>query len=111
MKRIVIFIDDLRIPSLYVDCKKNNVFQAFNYDEFVGIIDYLYERYGHIDEVWFDHDLGEDSKNGYDCAKYLIEFCENHNMELPEWHIQSSNPSGRENIDSYLKSYLKSLTL
>lgn len=58
--------------------------------------------------VCFDHDLGTE-KTGLDCAKYLVNACMEHNLELPHYTCHSSNPAGRENILSYLNSYIKSL--
>lgn len=111
-KRVVIFLDDFRKPNKYVNCNINNVYQAYNYDEFINLLNKLYNKYKRIDEIWFDHDLGSaDDGNGLDCAKYLVDFCIDNNIKLPEYHIQSANSVGKANIDSYLKSYLKSLTL
>ena len=110
MKPIVIFLDDFRKPNKYVNMNLNKVYQAYSYNEFCSLVRKLYEKYGYIDCVWFDHDLGDaDAGTGYDCAKYLVDFCIDHYMKLPEYHIQSANPVGRANIDSYLKSYLKSI--
>jgi len=106
-KKIIIFIDDLRNPSNYVDVKNNIVKQSFNYNEFVLDIQDMFDIYGKIDEIWFDHDLGDNPYNGYDCAKFLVTFCESKNIPVPEYHIHSANPVGRKNIDSYLKSYIK----
>lgn len=111
-RRTIIFIDDFRKPNKYVNCNINKVLQAFSYEDFVRILNYLYNKYGMVDEIWFDHDLGSaDEGNGLDCAKYLVDFCIEHNETLPEYHIQSANSVGKMNIDSYLKSYLKSLSL
>lgn len=107
----IIFIDDLRNPKMYLDLNTNDVYHAYNYQHFVNVLNNLYESDKKIDEIWFDHDLGDDTYSGYDCAKYLVKFCVEHNIKLPKYHIHSANPVGRENIDSYLKSYLKSLSL
>ncbi len=69
--------------------------------------------------IAFDHDLGEDvakekvargmskrqariqkreTMSGFDCAKWLVEYCINVKVELPQWTIQSANPVGRDNI-------------
>ena len=103
MKRTIIWIDDIRNPKTYgIDA----TFWARTYDEFVGYV----KTFGKPDEVWFDHDLGEFSKSGYDCAKWLTEYCyDNGLMELPEYHVQSANPVGRENILSILRTYEKLL--
>lgn len=107
-RRTVIFIDDFRKPNKYVNCNVNKVLQAFSYKDFIRILNYLYNKYGMVDEVWFDHDLGDvNDGTGYDCAKYLINFCIEHNEKLPEYHIQSANPVGKANINSILKSYIK----
>lgn len=111
-KRIVIFLDDFRSPNKYINVNINKVVQAFSYNEFVELLNKMYNKYGRIDEIWFDHDLGDvNDGTGYDCAKYLVDFCIEHNMDLPQYHIQSANTVGKSNIDSYLKSYLKSLSL
>jgi len=111
-QRIIIFLDDYRKPNKYVNMNINRVYQAYSYSDFVSLLNNLYNKYNRIDEVWFDHDLGDvNDGTGLDCAKYLVDFCIEHEISLPEYHIQSANPVGRVNIDSYLKSYLKSLTL
>lgn len=111
-KKIIIFLDDYRKPNKYVNMNINRVYQAYNAQEFYDLLPKLYKKYNRIDEVWFDHDLGPvECGTGYECAKYLVDFCINHDMPLPEYHIQSANPVGSANIDSYLKSYLKSLNI
>lgn len=87
------------------------VFCATTFDQFVEVLNQVYNRYNSVDEIWFDHDLGENAGTGYDCAKYLVEFCIKHAIPLPEYHIQSDNPVGRQDIDSYLKSYIKSVNI
>lgn len=112
MKKIVIFLDDFRKPNKYVNMNLNRVYQAYSYKDFVNLVNTLYKKYGKIDEVWFDHDLGPvEEGNGLDCAKYLVQFCMDNSMLLPQYHIQSANSVGKMNIDSYLKSYIKSITL
>lgn len=75
------------------------------------------ERNGLPDAICFDHDLGEPpmgltgelkemySKNGYDCAKWLVEFCMDRNLFLPAYSSQSANPVGKENILKLLDNY------
>ena len=42
---------------------------------------------------------------GYDCAKWLVEYCMDNDKDIPPYGIQSANPVGKENIDKLLKSY------
>jgi hypothetical protein len=80
------------------------------------------------DAICFDHDLGKltevemrklgyskkearEKKNmelsGYDCAKWLVDYCMNKNIDIPDFNIQSSNGAGKLNIESYLNNYRK----
>ena len=46
------------------------------------------------DAICFDHDLGDvvdNEKTGYDCAKYLVQFCMDNDLDIPKFGIQSSN--------------------
>ena len=82
-----------------------------SYGEFTTFVDIATFNGGNLwfpTLVCFDHDLGGE-KSGLDCAKYLVNVCMEHNLELPHYTCHSSNPAGRENILSYLDSYKKSL--
>jgi len=80
------------------------------------------------DGICFDHDLGEDvardkvsngmskrqvriqkreTKSGYDCAKWLVEYCMDRDLDIPEIGIQSANPVGADNIRGLLLNYKK----
>lgn len=89
-----LFLDDERRPefckdypgdeSLY-DTGKWEVVRS--YDEFVKKINEL----GRPDNVSFDYKL-RDIKDGLDCAKYLIEKCEQENWVFPDYRVHSSWP-------------------
>ena len=84
--------------------------------------------HGLPDAICFDHDLGKltevemrklgyskkearEKKNmelsGYDCAKWLVDYCMEKNTDIPVFNIQSSNGAGKLNIESYLNNYRK----
>jgi hypothetical protein len=50
------------------------------------------------DVISFDHDLGENTETGYDCLKWLIEYCMEKRINLPECHFHTMNPVGRQNM-------------
>lgn len=81
------------------------------------------------DIISFDHDLAESHYNplmykgvheynklyktfieptGYDCAKWLVDYCIDFGKKLPEYNCHSQNPAGKQNILSYLNNYKKS---
>ena len=104
-----------------------------SYNEFIEYI----SLNGLPDAVCFDHDLADnhyqpdkyynethpefekldyndwaksqdfEEKTGYDCAKWLVEYCMDKSLKLPLYNIQSANPVGKANIDGILKSFIK----
>ena len=104
MCRLIYWLDDLRDPKDFlVDRKKSDtVVWLKDYDSFKKQI----INYPMPDVVWFDHDLGE-GKDGKDCANLLVDYCLDRGQPLPEYHSQSQNPVGKENIIKLLDSYNK----
>ena len=93
MKKL--FLDDLRIlPTGFLGAK--------SYLEFTDFI----SQNGVPDFISFDHDLGEE-KTGYDCAKWLVGFCMDNNLQLPEFYVHSQNPVGKGNIQILLDNFNK----
>lgn len=120
MKQKKLYLDDIRNP------KTEGWTIVRNYDDFVK---YITEN-GLPDEISFDHDLGDDiarenvengmskrkarllkkdSKSGYDCAKWLCEYCWGNGLPLPTWNVHSANPVGRDNIIAILENFQKKL--
>ena len=109
-----IFLDDIRSP-INIGLIEEWVIVR-NYDEFIKII----EKNGIPTFISFDHDLSNEhyvqtfdykkfkEKTGYDCCKWLIEYCINNNQPFPEYHVHSMNPVGKENIISLIENFKKS---
>lgn len=133
----LLWLDDIRDPfdGQWIKHIKQTLKVNFNtiswvksYDEFVNWIN----ENGLPDIICFDHDLADEhyrssmynpdghysnyytngtfkEKTGYDCAKWLGEYCIDHNLKVPDFYVQSMNPIGRSNIIGYLnnvKTYL-----
>lgn len=107
-----LFLDDVRFPNTtkHVELPMYNWVIVRSYDEFVKIITERNLPY-HIN---FDHDLSYDDQNktsnftektGYDCAKFLVEYCMKTNQDLPEFGCHSMNYIGKQNIISLLENY------
>ncbi len=93
-----IFLDDERFPS---DSDNKEYIIIRNYKDFVNTINLL----GLPNYISFDHDLGE-SKTGYDCAKYLVEYCLDNNLTATfKFYVHSQNPIGKENIIKLLNNF------
>lgn len=109
MKRLL-WLDDYRDPFdkkvdwlVFSPIGKNvDIFWVTSYQEFT---DWIMIN-GLPDGICFDHDLGSHNGNGYDCAKFLVDYCMDNNLEIPEYGIQSANSVGRENIDRLLMNYI-----
>ena len=129
--KTLIWLDDIRNPLENDWLVFSPIEQPFapvwlkSYDEFISYI----KTYGLPDAICFDHDLGlprqlvlrnegkskresrrivrEEEKTGYDCAKWLVDYCIDNNKSLPLYNIQSANPVGKENIKSLLENFKK----
>ena len=114
---VLVWIDDIRDPqeSTWQNWIKKNfgtndfdITWIKSYKEFVDFVD----KNGLPSNVSFDHDLGDvedpnNEKTGYDCAKYIVDYCMDNDRDIPNYRIQSDNGPGRENIDKYLQNYHK----
>lgn len=92
-----LFLDDLRmVPNNFIGVK--------SYFEFTKFI--LQNGLPYF--ISFDHDLGEE-KTGYDCAKWLVDYCMDNKLQLPKFSVHSQNPVGKENIQILLNNFNKAL--
>jgi hypothetical protein len=111
----ILFLDDLRNPA---DCvnymHKKGVDTSIylkswvvvrSFEEFTNYI----TLNGLPDLISFDHDLGdiesENEKTGYDCAKWLVNYCLENNNAFPNYLIHSANPIGEQNINGLIDSF------
>ncbi len=135
----ILFLDDIRKPKdccrhmPQVAFYWKTQFEVVrNYESFVQYISTEYLENGRFPNlISFDHDLSLDhyapqdryhdydvwlaeqdsqEKTGMDCAKWLVEFCMEHNLVLPEYIVHSMNPSGADNIMGLLNSFRKHQT-
>jgi len=120
-----LFLDDIRVPTnvTWVDIPKDQHYSLVrNYQEFVDLITLR----GLPKFVCYDHDLSDchygdglndrgidydkyQEKTGYDCAKWLVDYCMKNGVKHPPYVVHSMNPVGKQNIISYVESYNKSV--
>jgi len=111
--KTLIWLDDMRDPTdarmdwlAYSPIGKEvEVIWLKNYSQFKNWI----LKNGMPDGICFDHDLGEDTPSGYECAKWLVNYCLDNNVAPPVWSSQSANPVGKANINRLLRNFLRSL--
>lgn len=89
-----LYLDDTRVP------RSSGWIIVRSHDEFIDWI----SKNGVPEEISLDHDLGTD-KTGYDCAKWLCEYCYVNGLPLPDWNVHSANPVGSSNIRQLLQSF------
>jgi hypothetical protein len=124
-----LFLDDLRVPS---DCRRyinDNRYLELNWvivrshDEFISHIEKEWKNGSFPKLVSFDHDLDDEhyhpsmfvsteayenayqsfnSPTGRRAAAFLVEFCKNKNISLPECLIHTMNPAGEIRIQATL---------
>lgn len=125
-----LFLDDIREPIQVTHAWHKGEWDGFpslypwkivrSYAEFT---EYILKN-GLPEVISFDHDLSWEhypqgelllsnpinydeftEKTGYDCAKWLVDYCETNEHELPDFYVHSFNPIGRANIIDYLVRY------
>jgi len=126
-----LFLDDFRQPSDAFNYTFNPIYNkldwqiVINYDQFTEKIKSMFDMHGILPTVIsFDHDLADvhygvqdhvdedyydlcEEMTGYHCAKWLVNFCMDNNLELPDYYAHSMNTVGRRNILGYLNNYVK----
>jgi hypothetical protein len=127
---IKLFLDDFRIPKDaargLVPSHLNKMFWendwhiVRSYHQFAK---WIVEN-GLPDFIAFDHDLADvhysmdftkdknnqgTEKTGYDCAKWLGDYCIQNGLKLPDFVVHSQNPVGKLNIQGYLANVKKFL--
>ena len=114
--KTILWLDDIRDPEIE-DAKNfiSYLIWEFFDDDSTDIVwvktqtefeNYIKEN-GLPDLISFDNDLGIGNGAGYDCAKWLVEYCMNNNVQLPEWYVHSSNPVAKENISKLFENFEK----
>ncbi len=119
-----LFLDDERLPKdvTWVDLPLVEWTIVRNYNQFIKII---MER-GMPSHISFDHDLGDEhykeyhnavsqdrtfdytkcsEPTGYDCVKWLVEYCITNNLDFPSHSIHTMNNIGADNIKNYIQNY------
>lgn len=133
MEKYNLFLDDIRDPSVCVHYKTKYMPEnrreytmsawtiARNYKEFAEIITSKFSEGMFPELVSFDHDLADvhydpsswsesfeyKEETGLDCAKFLVQFCLDNELNLPEFYIHSANPTGAENIYQAMHDYFR----
>lgn len=117
-----LFLDDYRFPNhvSWVNLPKiDNWIIARNYLEFISIV----KANGMPKFVSFDHDLDRDTNmvvitrkqgeldgvnmgNGLDCAKWLVNYCNENKLTFPEWAVHSTSERNAPKITEYIQGFL-----
>lgn len=113
-----LFLDDVRTPEQTANHMPPNVASLYRTQEWITVRDYesfvkVVEEQGVPSMVSFDHDLADihydpstwtegfeyHEKTGLDCAKWLLQHCQQNKLALPDVIlVHSQNPVGRQNI-------------
>jgi hypothetical protein len=125
-----LFLDDIRDPYkvTYRTMPLGPWKVVRNYDAFCNTINDHFQKTGKLPEfISFDHDLAQEhysenmmdavaynemyktfnEKTGFDCAKWLVEFCLDNDLKMCDFQVHSLNPVGGTNIERLLLSFRK----
>lgn len=131
MKIKILWLDDRRDPldpqwrHLLENFYSENIIWVKDFNQFIKWI----SSEGLPTIIFFDHDLADEhytpeeywddyarskayqdsqvytEKTGFDCAKWLVEYCLDNNKLLPEYYCHSFNPVGKDNILNLLDNF------
>lgn len=134
MSKTFLFLDDIREPQHAFSYTKQMMFLdriwtiVRNYNEFINHI----KTEGMPQFISFDHDLADShytpehlwvdyyeskkwqdqqvhkEKTGYECAMWLVDYCIDNQLPLPQYYCHSMNPVGKDKIINLLESFQKS---
>ena len=99
MKKLLMFIDDIRFPKANMYKDFDDIFIYRNYKDSIKALNFLKDKDYEI-YISLDHDLN-DVKTGYDIAKYIVE----NKINIDGFNIHSMNVVGRKNIQDLLIHY------
>ena len=88
--------------------KKNGVPTHVSFDH--DLADIHYDIDFNDWDVYTAEQLGVE-ETGLDSAKFLVTYCDDNGLKLPEYQVHSANPVGRRNIKAYLENAKKHLDI
>jgi len=115
-------LEDVKSYKLLPNVESSKWIVVRSYKEFVDIITLRgVPQFVSLDhdlaDIHYGHGLNNDAipydsykeKTGYDCAKWLVGYCFAKKIKHPPYVVHSMNPIGKQNIESYINSYNKTL--
>lgn len=126
MNPYLLFLDDMRTPAEAWIHMKLRVYTdeewitVRSYDAFVQELQRRYNDGYFPSLISFDHDLADvhyhhldenipydsfSERTGLHCARFLVEFCMEKELRLPQFIVHSMNPVGKVNITRLLEQY------
>lgn len=128
MQSYNLFLDDFRHPYDAFSYTHDPVFAKLDWEivrsheQFVKFIERNFKEgkfpaliaFDHdLDDAHYEHTSGEipydemKEKTGMHSAKWLVDFCIENKIKLPDYRVHSMNPSGRANIEGLLGNFKK----
>ena len=109
-----LFIDDERIPAdvTWTDYKTRIKYKseewviARSFKEVKSVI----SEFGFPDFISFDHDLGYNQQTGYIICQWLCDLIMDEKYQFPEnfeFFVNSKNPVGAKNIQTYMNNFIE----
>lgn len=116
MKKVNLFLDDLRFPKMShnetkgLGVKYSNTATWVIVRDYFEFVDYVEKNFDNIGLISFDHDLAcyKDGVEytGKTAVDFLVNYCLDNNKEFPNWYVHTDNNSGRDNIIGRILNYI-----
>ncbi|WP_233592264.1 cyclic-phosphate processing receiver domain-containing protein [Flavobacterium sp. RSP15] len=126
-----LFLDDIRHPHDVYRYTQQTMFLQKKWEIVRSYIEFVQwiTINGLPDFISFDHDLADmentspppsvnndqskewqdaqihNEKTGYECAKWLVDYCLDNNLGCPKFYCHSMNPVGKDKINGLLNQF------
>ena len=126
-----LFLDDIRHPHDVYRYTQQIMFLQKKWEIVKNYNDFIewFAKNGLPDFISFDHDLADmentspppsvnndqskewqdaqihNEKTGYECAKWLVDYCLDNNLGCPKFYCHSMNPVGKDKINGLLNQF------
>ena len=96
-----LFLDDIRIPKDVYEYIKNDIYLSLDWDIVRTYNDFVQ----YITDTGLPDIISFGEKSRYECAKWLVQYCLENDLDLPFCYVHSKDIVEQDNINHLLKNY------
>lgn len=104
-----LWLDDVRNPEIFAERLYHREFTCLLWARDTEQACYFVKTFGLPDFMALDHDLGLSYSGRGQTSMKFLRWLSRYSDDCPEYGIHSDNPEGAKNIESFMRSWKRSL--